>query len=106
MPCSRRGTFVLRLAWTKPDPLTIRRAAAIGPAVPKSHRSNFCMSPSTWRLKAREELEYAEESKDTTYFDEDAAGAKEAVEGALRRDELLSSNYVAQLRSGRAGRMV
>lgn len=27
-------------------------------------------------------MEYAEESKETTYFDEEAAAAKEAVEGA------------------------
>lgn len=31
--------------------------------------------------QAREEMEYAGESKDTTYFDEEAAAAKEAVEG-------------------------
>lgn len=29
-------------------------------------------------------MEYAEESKETTYFDEEAAAAKEAVEGASR----------------------
>lgn len=28
-------------------------------------------------------MEYAEESKETTYFDEEAATAKEAVDGAL-----------------------
>eukprot|EP00903_Cladosiphon_okamuranus_P011956 g11229.t1 len=43
-------------------------------------------------VTAREELEYAEESKDTTYFDEDAAGAKEAVEGAVALfEEILDS---------------
>lgn len=29
-------------------------------------------------------MEYAEESKETTYFDEEAAAAKEAVEGVSR----------------------
>lgn len=29
-------------------------------------------------------MEYAEESKETTYFDEEAAAAKEAVEGVHR----------------------
>lgn len=31
--------------------------------------------------QAREEMEFAGESKDTTYFDEEAAAAKEAVDG-------------------------
>lgn len=35
------------------------------------------------RAQAREEMEYAGESKETTYFDEEAAAAKEAVEGKM-----------------------
>lgn len=35
-------------------------------------------------------MEYAEESKETTYFDEEAAGAKEAVEG---REHRISENH-------------
>lgn len=37
-------------------------------------------------VQAREEMEYAEESKETTYFDEEAAAAKEAVEGVSSVD--------------------
>lgn len=33
--------------------------------------------------QARDEMEFAAESKETTYFDEEAAAAKEAVDGAL-----------------------
>lgn len=48
--------------------------------------------------QAREEMEYAEESKETTYFDEEAAAAKEAVEGVsryfrLRRIKQLAFGY-------------
>ncbi|CAM9416142.1 unnamed protein product [Sphacelaria rigidula] len=34
-------------------------------------------------VTAREEMEFAGESKDTTYFDEEAAAAKEAVDEAV-----------------------
>ncbi|CAN0472904.1 unnamed protein product [Ectocarpus sp. 12 AP-2014] len=43
-------------------------------------------------VTAREEMEYAEESKETTYFDEEAAAAKEAVEEAVALfEEVLGS---------------
>ncbi|CAM9794707.1 unnamed protein product [Scytosiphon promiscuus] len=43
-------------------------------------------------VTAREEMEYAEESKETTYFDEEAAAAKEAVEEAVALfEEVLRS---------------
>lgn len=40
----------------------------------------FNVKPRVAR-QAREEMEFAGESKETTYFDEEAAAAKEAVDG-------------------------
>ncbi len=40
-------------------------------------------------MAAREEIEYAEESRETTYFNEEAQAAREAVEEALREYEGL-----------------
>lgn len=45
--------------------------------------------PSRVGRQAREEMEFAGESKETTYFDEEAAAAKEAVDGKKKSGLLL-----------------
>lgn len=42
--------------------------------------------------QAREEMEFAGESKETTYFDEEAAAAKEAVDG--KQAVIARSSYI------------
>lgn len=46
-------------------------------------------------MQAREEMEFASESKDTTYFDEEAAAAKEAVDGTFSGCVLTFSSTCA-----------
>ena len=49
-------------------------------------------------VEAREELELASESKETTYFDEEAAAAKDAVEAALGEYSTILSELQEPLR--------
>eukprot|EP00904_Undaria_pinnatifida_P004224 jgi/Undpi1/13802/HiC_scaffold_9.g03453.m1 len=50
-------------------------------------------------VTAREEMEFAGESKETTYFDEEAAAAKEAVDEAVALFEEVLSSVTEQKRT-------
>lgn len=47
--------------------------------------------------QARDEMDFASESKETTYFDEEAAAAKEAVDGAFCLFSTSCASYISSV---------